>query len=150
MDTFISPIHHMHLKSMCEAFCVICTQQTIERYMCPSMIHIRYQKELNLLVQKYPQYWYIDKLWVVQKGGGKGTRYFSHFLKQSTKPLIWRTNKEHLRKWYLRFEDVKQIANYDGYWYFIHSNPQHKMSSWSFEDLHLFHHPSYTTYTDCH
>lgn len=144
-NTHFTVINRGHLKSMCDAFNVACTQTTIERYTRPSMVHVTFKLHLNLLIQRYPLYWYLDKLWVVQKGLGIGTRCFQEFLACSTKPLIWRTNKDNLRNWYLTFQKVKEIVFYQGYWYFTHSHCTN--FNWSFEDIHVFNHPSYTNYT---
>lgn len=143
----ISEVTSNHLKNMCDAFGVLCIDLTHNRYLKPSMMHVTFQEHLNLIVQRYPSYWYIDKLWVNQKGCGIGTKCFKAFLEHSTKMVIWRTKKEKLCKWYIQFKGVRQFAKHNDYWYFIHTNDHNLTPNWCFEDLDIFCHPSYIDYT---
>ncbi len=88
-----STISHSHVKSMCDSFGVLCTEKTLERYSRPSTIHIIFDEQLNLIIEKHHIYWYIDKLWIVQKRHGIGTKCFKAFLAKSDNTLIWRAKK---------------------------------------------------------
>ena len=130
------------IESMCESFEVPYDQAVFDRYRLSTISYAPF-KELNLLVKKTDWCIYIDKLWVTNKGHGIGTRYFREYLQQSTMPLVWRTRTERKRDWYMRFEGVRSIAMYQGYYFLVYdAGTRH---NWTFEDLYLFKEPSLTS-----
>jgi hypothetical protein len=130
------------LKSMCESFGFQYNQIVVDRYALTTISYLLY-KELHMLIKKTGWCIYIDKLWVKNKGNGVGTKYFSEFLQQSRLPVLWRTRTERKRDWYLRFEGVRSIAKYQGFYFFVYdAGNQH---NWTFEDIYLFNAPSLIT-----
>lgn len=132
------------LKDMCNAFKIIFNESVIVRYRGSTISYVSF-KDLHMFIKNIRGVIYIDKLWVENKGHGVGTKCFREYLEQSRKPVIWRTRTERRKQWYIRFNGVKLICEYGGYYYFKYTHFNAKMNAWTYEDLDFFHEPSLTS-----
>lgn len=133
------------IRSMCDSFEVDFQVDMYEKYQKPSM---KYQLfgELKLILKDMKGCTYIDKLWVENKSQGIGSRYLTQYFKKALEHdtmLVWRTHTYNRKEWYLRFDGVKLVATYDGYYYFVYNKPN--THSWTYEDIPMFTQPSMFT-----
>jgi hypothetical protein len=109
-----------------------------ERYQ-RSCVRFQGISDLNLILKKRGEWTYIDKLWVEDKGKGKGTRYFQEYLREcaaNKTMLLWRTITDRKKEWYLKFDGVNHIATYNGYYYFTYNKSSARY--WTYEDIDMF------------
>jgi hypothetical protein len=139
----MNPTHVPHhiLESMCKTFELTCNETIVERYMQSTIVYHPFE-DLHMFIRNTADFIYIDKLWVESKGNGVGTRCFGQYLKQSIKPVMWRTRTERRRDWYMRFDGVRTVASYKGYYFLVHDAGQRH--NWTAEDICLFKEPSLT------
>lgn len=137
-------VQHCTLKAMCKAFEIVFQESVADRYRVSTISYVSF-KDLHMFIKNTRGIVYIDKLWVENKGKGLGTKCFQEYLEQSTKPVIWRTRTERRKQWYMRFNGVRTICEYQGYHYFMYTHSNNKEYAWTYEDLDLFHEPSVTS-----
>lgn len=133
-------IRQHNLEDMCNAFEIVYNESVVDRYRGSTISYVLF-KDLHMFIKNIRGFVYIDKLWVESKGNGIGTKCFREYLEQSTKPVIWRTRTERRMQWYMRFNGVRTICEYNGYHYFKYNH----RNAWTYEDTDLFHEPSLTS-----
>lgn len=129
------------IQSMCAAFQVEPSNKIINRYQCMKMQYV-YEAPLKVLLLPNDRYVYVDKVWHNEtQGNGQGTKAFERFLANDHSVLVWRAINERLTKWYLRFNGVRRVMDWQGYTYLIRRGSN--KFAWTYEDVDMFNRVSF-------
>lgn len=129
------------IASMCVAFHVQPSNTIINRYQCMKIKYV-YEAPLKILLLHNDKYVYIDKVWHNEtQGNGEGTKAFERFLANDYSTLVWRASTERLAKWYLRFNGVRKVTDWQGYTYLIRKGSN--KFAWTYEDVDMFNRTSF-------